>query len=107
MAGARNVEREQGLYQVNVGQALPRRLVLSLQHFTKEPFSSLLVSSLRWQNVENITILINRSPEVQLPAVDSQEQLFDVPDVTQPAFLLSDRPAYSGPNLRLQKRMAS
>ncbi len=57
-----------------VRNKLPRRFALSLQHFAKEPFGSPLVPTLGHQDVENITVLINSSPQVDLPAVDLQEQ---------------------------------
>ena len=49
-----------------VRDKLPRRFALSLQHVAKEPFSSSLVPTFGHQNIQNITVLINRSPQVEL-----------------------------------------
>ena len=73
-----------------VRDKLPRRFALSLQDFEKEPFGSSLVPTLGHQDVENITVLINSLPQVDLPSIDLQEQLIHVPDVAQPASLFSD-----------------
>ncbi len=70
---------------------------MALQHFAKEAFSSLLVSSLRHQNIENIAVLIHCSPRVELLSLNLHEQLIDVLDVTQSALLLSDRARVSWP----------
>ena len=83
-----------------VGDQPPRSLTLALQHVAKEPLSSPLVSSLRHQNVENIAVLIHSSPQVELLSLDLHEQLIDVPDVAQPALLLSDRAGVSWPELQ-------
>ena len=79
-----------GIASKFVRDKLPRRFSLSLQAFEKEPFGSSLVPTLGHQDVENITVLINSSPQVDLPSVDLQEQLIHVPDVAQSASLLSD-----------------
>ena len=61
------------------------------QDFAKETFSSLLVATLGHQNVQNIAILINCSPQVDLPALNPQEEFINVPNITQPTLLPSDR----------------
>ena len=73
-----------------VRDELPRGSSLSLQHLAKEPVSGSLVASLRNEEIQNITVLINGTPEVDLLPVDLQEQLIHVPDVAQSAPLLSD-----------------
>ena len=82
-----------------VSDQLPGSFTLALQHFAKEAFSSLLVSSLRHQNIENIAVLIHCSPKVELLSLNLHEQLIDVPDVAQSALLLSDRARVSWPEL--------
>jgi hypothetical protein len=62
---------------------------LPLQHFSKEPFSSQLVPSLRHQNVEYITVLIDCAPQIHLLSLDLDEDLIGVPDITQSNLLLS------------------
>ncbi len=78
---------------------LPRRFSLALQNLGEEPLGSLLVPPSSDQNVQNITVLINGRPEVNLLPVDLQEQLIYVPDVAQSALLLSDRAGVSWPEL--------
>ena len=74
----------------NIRRAATLVGIPDLQDFEKEPFGSSLVPTLGHQDVENITVLINSSPQVDLPSVDLQEQLIHVPDVAQSASLLSD-----------------
>ena len=57
-----------------VSDEFPRRLTLVFQDFAKEAFSSLLIATLGHQNVQNIAILINCSPQVDLPALNPHEQ---------------------------------
>ena len=70
---------------------MPRRLTLFFQHLAKEPFSSSLVPTSGHRNVQNITILIHCSPEVDLPALNPHEQFINVPNIAQPTLLLSNR----------------
>ena len=83
-----------------VRDKLPRRFALSLQHFAKESFSSSLVPTFGHQNIQDITVLINRSPQVELLSLNLHEQLIDVPDVAQTALLLSDRAGVAWPELQ-------
>ncbi len=83
-----------------VSDELPRRLALFFQDFAKKTFGSSLVATSSHQDVENITVLINSSPQVDLPSVDLQEQLIHVPDVAQSALLLSDRAGVSWPHFQ-------
>ncbi len=61
------------------------------QDFAKEAFSSLPIAVLGHQNVQNIAILINCWPEVDLPALNPHEQFINVPNIAQPTLLPSDR----------------
>ncbi len=68
-----------------VGNELQRWPLLVLQDLAKEAFGGSLVSVARDQDIEDITILINRSPKIMALAADRDEQLVHVPDVTETA----------------------
>ena len=82
-----------------VSDELPRRLALLFQHLAEETFSSSFIPALGHQNVENIAILINCSPQVDLPALNPHEQLINVPYVAQATLLPSNRLGVLGPEL--------
>ena len=54
-----------------------------LQDLAKEAFGSLPVSVACDQNVEDIAILVHRSPEIMPFAADGDEHFVHVPDVTE------------------------
>ena len=66
-----------------VGNQLPRWPLLLLQNFAKEALSGSLVSVARDQDIEDIAILVHRSPKITACATDRDEQLVSVPDVTE------------------------
>ena len=70
-----------------VSDEFPRRLTLVFQDFAKEAFSSLPIAVLGHQNVQNIAILINCSPQVIALASDRDEKFVNVPDVAQSSLL--------------------
>jgi hypothetical protein len=86
-----------------VGYQFPRRFPLTLQHLAKEPLSSTLVSSLRYQNVERIAVLIDGSPKVQLLSLNLYKDFVDMPRITQPALLSSDGSGILRPKLQAPK----
>ena len=57
--------------------------LLMLQCLVKKPFSSSTISLIGHQNIDHVTILIHRSPEVVELAADLDEDLVDEPDVTE------------------------
>ena len=61
-----------------VSDELPRRLALFFQHLA---FSGSFIPALGHQNVENIAILINCSPQVDPSSLNPHEQLINMPDV--------------------------
>ena len=83
-----------------VSDQLPGRFFLALQQLAKEALSRFLVSTLRDQDVENITVLIDCEPEIHLLSLDLYEGFIDVPSVAQPAPLPSDFPGVLRPELR-------
>jgi hypothetical protein len=68
-----------------IGYKLPWSLTLMLQRLTKEAFGSLMVSVLRYQNIDNISIPIHCSPQVVALASDRNECFIDVPDISEPS----------------------
>src|SRR5512143_3120468 len=63
----------------------PRHLTLMFQCLTKEAFSGSTVSAFRYQNINDVPILIHRPLQVVALAPDSDEHFIDVPDVPQTA----------------------
>lgn len=66
-----------------VGNELQRWPLLALQDLPKEACGGSLVSVAGDQDIEDITILVNRSPKIAPLAADCDEQLVHVPDVTE------------------------
>ena len=66
-----------------ISNKLQRWPLLVLQNLAKEALGSSLVSVTGDQDVEDIAVLIHRSPEITLLAADRNEQLIHVPDVTE------------------------
>ena len=83
-----------------VSDQLPGWFSLSLQHLAKESLSGLLVASLGYQDVENISILIDCSPQVELLTLNLHEDFVYVPDVTAPPKFPSNLPSVFCPELR-------
>jgi hypothetical protein len=71
----------------SVGDQPPRCFALALQHFAKESFSSTLVPLSGQQDVENLAVLIDCSPEVKLLSLNLCEQLVCIPDIAQSTLL--------------------
>ena len=74
-----------------VGDQSPRRLALTIQHFTKESPGSSLVPVFSDQDVQNIAILIHCSPQVELHSLNLHEEFVNMPGVAQSTPLASDR----------------
>ena len=66
-----------------VGNELQRWCLLLLQDLAKEAFGGSLVSVTCDQDVDNIAVLVHGSPKIVAFATDRDEQLVDVPDVTE------------------------
>ena len=69
---------------------LPRCLPLVLQHFAEEAFGGFAISPARHQNVDHVSILIHRSPQIVSLALDRDEELVNVPDVPESALFSSN-----------------
>lgn len=55
------------------------------QCLTKEAFGGLTVSALRYKDINNIPILIHRTPQVVALTSDLNEHFIDVPDIAEPS----------------------
>ena len=62
-----------------------------LQCLTKEAFGSMTISVLRYQNIDNISILIHCSPQIVTLASDGDKYFIDVPDVAEPSLFPAQR----------------
>ena len=71
-----------------VGNQLPGCSSLLFQGLTKEAFSSSTISALGDQNIDHVSILIDGSPQIEVLALDGDEEFIDVPDIAEPALLL-------------------
>ena len=83
----------------SIGHELPGNLTLMFQYFTKEAFSGSTVSSLRYQNIDDVPMLIDCPPQVVALAPDRYEQLIDVPDVPVPSLFATKRSGIGGSKL--------
>ena len=68
-----------GIAPESVGGQLPRSLTLALQHLAKETLSSPLISFLRHENIDHVTVLIHCSPKGVELSVDLDEDFVDKP----------------------------
>ena len=83
-----------------VGYQSPRRFTLTLQHFAKKPFSSLLVPTTRHQDIQDVAILIDSTPEIPLLSSNLHEQLVNMPSIAQLAPLFSEGSGVLGSKLQ-------
>ena len=82
-----------------VGHELPRYLTLMFQCFMEEAFSGSPVSALRYQNINDVPILIDRPPQVVAFAPDRNEHFIDVSDVPEPSLFAAQRSSIGRPKL--------
>jgi hypothetical protein len=69
----------------------PWRFTLTLQHLAKEPFSGTLVSALRHQNINHISILVNGTPKIAAFTTDRNEHFINTPAVPEPSLFTAQR----------------
>lgn len=67
-----------------------------LQGLAKKTFSRSTISLLSRQNIDQVTILIHRSPEVVELAADLDKDLIHIPDIAQPAMPTVHVPSKGG-----------
>lgn len=72
---------------------------LMFQCSEKESFSGSTVSALRYENIDDISILIHRPPQVVALTPDRNEHFIDVPNVSKPSLFLPQRSTIGRPEL--------
>ena len=82
-----------GIAPESVGGQLPRSLTLALQHLAKETLSSPLISFLRHENIDHVTVLIHCLPKGVELSVDLDEDFVDKPVLAKSAPFPSQRPS--------------
>ena len=78
--------------------------LLALQQLAKKVFGSPAVASRLDENIEDVTILIDGTPEIAPLSLDGDEDLVQVPDVAQPA-LSTREPAATGMNASIERAL--
>ncbi len=68
-----------------VGNELPGWSPLVLQHLAKEAFGGSAVSVACDQDIEDIAVLVHRSPKIMAFTAEGAEHFVHVPDVAEPA----------------------
>jgi hypothetical protein len=66
-----------------------------------------LMDSRATRDVDHVAVLIHGTPQILLLAVDSNEDLVQVPAVAEPTLTRFSFRALSGPNFRHQRRIVS
>ena len=82
-----------------VGNELPGWFPLMPQHLAKKAFGGFAISPACHQNIDHVSILIHRSPQIVSLALDRDEELVNVPDVACSPLLSSQRAGVVGSKL--------
>jgi hypothetical protein len=83
-----------------IGDQSPGRSPLALQCLAKEPFGSSSVSATRHQDVYDIPVLVDSSPEIMTLATDGDENLVYLPNVAKPSPLSSQSSSIASAKLK-------
>lgn len=83
-----------------VGDQHPRRASVPLQEFLEEPGRRLAVPLPLDQNVEHVSVLVHRPPQILLHAADLDEHFVEMPLVTWSGHLSSKPAGVLGPEPR-------
>ena len=76
-----------------VSDQLPGWSFLMLQHLTKETRCCSTVSTLRNENIDYVSILIDSSPQIEVLTSDFDEEFIDMPNVAESTLFL---PQFAG-----------
>ena len=75
-----------------IGDQYPWHVLTALQQLAEELFRGPFISPALHQDIQNIPLLIDRTPQIVLPAIDFEEHLIKMPFVagscTSPAQLV-------------------
>ena len=78
---------------------------MAFQQLTEEPLRRTAITSGLHEDVDHVTILVNRPPEIPTPALNLHKQLVEIPGVAQaPSPVLSEYRAAANlesPHVRL------
>ena len=90
-----------------VGDEPPGWPALPLQQLTKEAFSGSPIASRLDEDIDDVAILVHRTPEILPLTLDGYKHLVQVPRIVEATLPSLQLRAYSGPNLIHQSRIAS
>ena len=82
-----------------VGDQPPGRAALPFQQLAEESFGSFLITATRDEDIEHITILLYRAPEVLVFALYLYQDLIHVPRVTETTLSTPQSPSVFRPEL--------
>ena len=82
-----------------IGYQPPRFASLAFQQPTKEAFRCTLIATGLDKNIDYVSVLVNRAPEILSLALDSHEEFVQVPSVTQAALSSLECPGVLGAEL--------
>ena len=88
-----------------VGDQPPRLTLLALQQLAEKACGSPAVATRLDEDIDDVAILIDGTPEIVSPSLDSDEDLVQVPDVAQSTLSTLEPRAYSEPNVRHHSRI--
>ena len=86
-----------------VGDQLPRRTALPFQQLAEESFGGFLITARLDEDINHITILVYRAPEVLAFALYLYEDLVQVPRVTKATLPTLQSPSVFRPELDAPK----
>ncbi len=90
-----------------VGNQPPRHAALTLQQLAKEAFGGFPIAARLDENIDHVTILVNGAPEILSFVSDRDEDLIQVPCVTQPTLTPLQRASVFRAELETPNRIAS
>jgi hypothetical protein len=96
----KNIPGSRSVARKLVGQQLARLFPLAFQHLTKESLSRPGVAATLDEDIEDVTILIDGTPQVVDLSAGGDEDLIDVPSVPKSALPTLEGSAVAGPELQ-------
>src|SRR5882724_8062613 len=84
---------------IRVGDDCTWHILQSLQQLSEEALRGFGVAPLLYQNIEYFAVLVNRAPQIDLPAIDFAEHLVEIPCVTAASLTPPKSTCILGPKL--------
>ena len=72
-----------------------------LDESAEEPRGCASIAPLLYEDVNHVTVLVYRTPEVVQPALNLHEDFVEMPRVTEPALLSLELPCVAGGTVKL------